>query len=376
MNPRDEDWLALTLVEDVGQKTIRRLLDAFGGIVPLLAAAPDQICRASGVRPEIAARISRARNVQAFQTEKRLVGERGISLISIEDERYPDLLRQIAVPPPLLYCRGEVPFPAGLYLSVVGTRRCTQYGKTATRRLVADLAALVPDLVIVSGLARGIDTVAHEQALASGAKTIAVLAGGLCDIYPPENRELAERIADQGTLVTEFPMAVPPLAKNFPIRNRVISGFTAGTVVTEAGEKSGALITAGFALHHNREVFAVPGNIDLPHHAGTNRLIQRNQAKLVRDATDILDELAIAHPPRPMQLDWLSPTDGEAAAVGAAPLSEDKRKVVEMLRDAPLHPDDLSEAVAMPVEKLLSLLLELELSGEICQTSDNQYGIP
>ena len=130
---------------------------------------------------------------------------------------------------------------------------------------------------------------AHEQALASGAKTIAVLAGGLCDVYPPENRELAERIAAQGTLVTEFPMAVPPLAKNFQIRNRVISGFSAGTVVTEAGEKSGALITAGFALHHNREVFAVPGNIDLPHHAGTNRLLPSNQDKPVLDAADTLD---------------------------------------------------------------------------------------
>ncbi|MEE8556057.1 MAG: DNA-processing protein DprA [bacterium] len=368
----EEDWLALTLVKGVGQKTIRALLDRFGGIGPLLDAGASAISGAAGVSAELAARIADAREVQAFAMERRLIEQHGVRLLCLDDEDYPPLLRQIHVPPPILYCRGEVPLPEGLYLAVVGTRRQSRYGERAARRLIEQLASAVPDLVVVSGMARGADTTAHLRALEMGLKTVAVLAGGLTDVYPPENRELADRIAGQGTLLTEFHMNQPPLGKHFPIRNRIISGLSRGLLVTEAGEKSGALITAGFALNHGREVFAVPGNIDQPGHEGTNRLIQRGQAKLVRHASDILEELELAHPPRPVQLDWL---EGSAPAARNVQYSEEQTRVLACLQEGPLHPDDLSEAAELPVEKLLGILLELELSGEICQTANNLYAI-
>jgi DNA processing protein len=370
----EADWLALSLVQGVGQKAIRRLLDRFGTVSALLEASPDVIAEAARLEPGLAARIARAREVDAYQMEQRLISRHGVRLLCLDQEDYPLALRDIQVPPPLLYCRGEVPLPSGWCLGVVGTRRQSRYGEKVTRGLIEQLAERVPDLVIVSGLARGADTTAHETALGLGLKTVAVLAGGLTGIYPPENADLAERITEQGTLVTEFAMAMKPLAKHFPIRNRIISGLSRGVLVTEAGEKSGALITAGFALNHGREVFAVPGAIDQPNAMGTHRLIQKGQAKLVTTAQDILEEFDFAAPRMPRQLDWLTPQP-EAGRGAAAPYSEMQRKVMEHLRDEPMHPDELAQAVEVPVEKLLGVLLELELSGEVCQTTDNRYAM-
>lgn len=389
MTPAAENWLALSLVEGLGQKTLRHLLDRFGSVEALLAAPPEQLSRLPGLGTALAGRIARARQTDAFRMERRLVAEHGTRLLTLDDPDYPALLRQIAVPPPLLYGRGVFPLPEGLYLAVVGTRRATRYGERVTRRLIEEVAAQVPTLVVVSGLARGIDTVAHEQALACGCPTVAVLGGGLARVYPPENAGLAGRIAAAGALLSEFPMTAPPLGRHFPIRNRIISGLSSGVLITEAGERSGAMITAGFGLNHNREVFAVPGDVDRPGHAGANRLIQKAQAKLVRSGRELLDELALAHPVRPVQLDWLAP-QGDAAApgAGAAPagspggagalapgLSPRQREVVTALQDGPRHPDDLAAATGIPVERLLGLLLELELAGEICQTSDNMYAV-
>jgi len=375
MTPAQRDWLALGLVEGVGGRTVRALLERFGSVGALLDASPGSLRGVPGVGRELAERIARAREVPAVQIEQRLIAEHGIDLITPEGPEFPALLREIYAPPPLLYRRGPASLNDGLFLAVVGTRNCTRTGEKATRRLVADLAALAPHLVIVSGLARGIDTAAHEAALEAGLTTVAVMAGGLADVYPRENRALAARIAGNGALITEFYMTQRPLARNFPIRNRIISGISAGVLVVEAGDKSGAIITAGFALNHNREVFAVPGNIDLPSFRGTNRLIQKGQAKLVRDAADILEELPGFRRPQPVQLDWLDPARSET---GAPPkqYDEDKRLVLETLQKGPLHADDLADETGIPIEKLLGSLLELELSGDICQTEDNLYGLP
>ena len=370
----EADWLALSLVEGVGQKAIRRLLDRFGSVGALLDASADLIAEAAKLDPQLAARIARAREAESFATERRLIAHHGVQLLCLDQTDYPIALRDIPVPPPLLYCRGEVPLPTGWFLAVVGTRQQSRYGEKVTRGLIEELAGLIPDLVIVSGLARGADTVAHRTALALGLKTVAVLAGGLTGIYPPENAGLAERIAEQGALVTEFAMTMAPLAKHFPIRNRIISGLSRGVLVTEAGEKSGALITAGFALNHGREVFAVPGAIDLPSTMGTHRLIQKGQAKLVTRAQDILEEFDFAAPRLPRQLDWLAP-DPAAHKGAAAPYSETQRKVLDCLQAEPMHANELAQAVGMPVEKLLGVLLELELSGEVCQTPDNRYAM-
>ena len=175
----------------------------------------------------------------------------------------------------------------------MGSRGCTAYGKQQTRRLIKELSVHVPDIIIVSGLAKGIDTIAHQTALECGLKTIAVLAGGLKHIYPPENKKLAEEITNNGALVSEFPLGVKPLARNFPIRSRIISGLSMGIVVTEARKNSGAKITAAFALEQNREVFAVPGRIDSAASAGANSLIAQQHAKLVCSAEDILEELSL-----------------------------------------------------------------------------------
>ncbi len=373
MTPREADWLALTLVEGVGQKTIQALLHRFGDVGALLDASPGEIRKVRGIGPELAARISNAREVDACKIETRLVEENAIRLIPLDAADYPALLRETDVPPALLYERGSLPGEEVTCLAVVGTRRASRYGEKVTRKLIEGLAAIDPGMVIVSGLARGIDTAAHQQALDSGLKTVAVMAGGLTGIYPPENRELAGRVAEQGALITEFPMTAAPIAKNFPIRNRVISGLCRGVLVVEAGEKSGALITAGFALNHNRELFAVPGNIDLASFEGSNRLLQTGQAKLVREAEDILEELGSYQRAAPARRK--ARKDRERRPAAHAPPGSDKFQVIGLLQKGPLHPDELSREAEMPMEKLLGVLLELELAGDIYQTAENQYAI-
>jgi DNA processing protein len=375
----EEDWLALSLVQGLGQKALHRLIDRFGSVAAILESDPAAISEAAKIDPVLGQRIARAREVDALRIERRMIEQHGVRLLCLESPEYPPLLRQIHAPPPLLFCRGEVPIPEGFSLSVVGTRRQSRYGEKVVRLLLGELARAVPDLVVISGLARGVDTTAHQVALELGLKTVAVLGGGLSGIYPPENRELAEAIANQGTLVSEFHMATPPLAKHFPIRNRIISGLSRGVLIAEAGEKSGALITAGFAVNHGREVFAVPGPIDHEGYAGSHHLIQKGQAKLVQKAQDILEEFDFQRAPRVGQIDWLS-DGGHTSTTSAyssreAALSEDQRRVLECLRDGPQIPDELAQATAIPVERLLGILLELELAGEIGQTSNNRYAM-
>lgn len=372
MTPREEDWLALNLVARVGGKTIDTLIERFGDVASVLQAPPESIRHSCGLHPDLAERICNARTVPAFLIERRLVEEHGVRLIPIDSEQYPIRLRDAYLPPPLLYCRGTLPLPEGPVLSVVGTRSHTRYGEKVTRQLITGLAESMPATVIVSGLARGIDAIAHEQALNSGLSTIAVLGGGLCDIYPREHRALAERIAGQGALISEFHMNERPLARNFPIRNRVIGALSDAVLVIEAGDRSGALITASFALNYGRPVLAVPGNIDQPASQGTNRLLQSGQGVMVRDAADVVavlrgaDGQVNAHAQRPLPRH-------EAEGSGKAAQAGEKGNIVDCLRKGPLHPDDLAEEIAVPIEKLIGLLLELELSGDIVQTADNQY---
>jgi DNA processing protein len=373
MTPAQQDWLALCLVPGIGGRTVRALLDAFGAVEAILAAPPDEVSRRCGLRPDLTRAIHNARDSAALAEEMRLVAEHDVRVLTWDDPGYPAALRDLHPAPPLLYCRGEL--PAGPGLGVVGTRRYSRYGEKATRGLIADLAGAAPDAVIVSGLARGIDTIAHQQALASGLRTVAVVAGGLKGIYPPENRDLAGQIARQGALLTEFPMTMEPLARNFPIRNRIIAGLSTALLVVEAGEQSGALITAGFAENYGRALCAVPGNLDQPGSAGTNRLIQSGQARLVLTAADLLAALRReAHGPA-TQLSWLEPVPRSRGAPGAA-LEGDKATLVEALREGSRHPDDLASAAALPMEKVLGLLLELELSGDIVQTPDNLFALP
>ena len=369
MSAPEESWLALRLVKGLGGKQMERLLAHFGDAEGVLQASPDAIAEAGGIPAAQARQIARIRSSQAFASELEQVRRLGVRLVSLHHPEYPPRLKAINHPPRLLYCTGVLPSPAAPTLAVVGTRDHSRYGERMTRELIAGLAGTQPPVVIVSGLARGIDTAAHEQALESGLPTVAVLGGGLAKVYPPENRELATRIAGQGALLSEFPMKTPPLGRNFPIRNRVLSGLSDAVLVVEAGEKSGALITAGFALNQGRRLLAVPGNIDQPGSSGPNRLIAKGQALLVRNAAELLEALAPGSAAGTARGGVVEPVARAAVYEG------EKGRIVARLKDGPHHPDDLADALGLPIENLIGLLLELELSGDIVQTPDNQFAL-
>ena len=289
MTAREEAWLALMRVERMGSRTAQRLLEAFGDVEQVLAATAADITRRCGLHPDLAAHIAAAAQAPAFAEERQRVREAGVALVTLDHAHYPARLRNLPLCPPLLYTRGTLPGTEAPWLAVVGTRGPTRYGERVTRDLIAGLAAQERSLVIVSGLARGVDTVAHAAALEHGLPTVAVLGAGLNHVYPAENRGLAEQIAGGGgALLSEFPMDAKPLARNFPIRNRVISGLADALLVIEAGERSGALITAGFAQSHGRPVLAVPGNVGEPTAQGTNRLLHSGQATMALEAADVL----------------------------------------------------------------------------------------
>ncbi|MDH4120083.1 MAG: DNA-processing protein DprA [Deltaproteobacteria bacterium] len=394
MTPHQENLLALALVDGLGARAIQRLLERFGSPLNVLAQPPAALQEA-GLKPELAERVTRAADNPLFVRERRLMADRGVRLVAWGAPDYPERLARIDPPPPLLFVRGVWPLPPGPALAVVGTRRATRYGEESTRRLIASTARLTPGLVVVSGLARGVDTFAHQQALELGLNTVAVMGGGLADIYPPENTRLAERIAQQGALVSEFPMSKKPLARNFPIRNRIISGLSDVILVTEAGEKSGALITAGFGANQRRPVFAVPGNIDQPASLGTNRLLAQGLAFPALGPEGLAQGLANPAALAPMtpqgkparQLSWLDSAGYTASSPATRsqpsaqkekslpPLPPEKAAVAAALGGGPRHPDDLSQELNLPVERLLGLLLELELEGITQALPDHRHGL-
>ncbi len=227
----EKDWLALSLVTGVGTQTLQKLSETFGSLSKIWQKSSDQLLQL-GLRKDVIERLPKAMDVRSFQMEKRLIeSSPNLRLLCPESEGFPANLLQIHSVPAVLYVNGELPDAHNLCLGIVGSRSCTSYGREQTKRLVNELAELVPDAFVISGLARGIDTVAHEAALEAGLRTIAVLAGGLQHIYPPENENLADRICQQGALISEFPLATKPVSHNFPIRNRVISGISQGVLV-------------------------------------------------------------------------------------------------------------------------------------------------
>jgi DNA processing protein len=293
----------------------------------------------------------------------------GIRLMTWSSPDYPSLLRACTDPPLALHIRGSLEPEDQISLAIVGSRRATPYGVEAGDRLSSDLAGR--GITIVSGLARGIDAVAHRAALEAGGRTIAVLGSGLDVVYPREHRQLAERIAQSGAVVSELPLASPPLSGHFPRRNRIVSGLAVGTLVIEAAEKSGSLISARLALEENREVFAVPGPITSPNSAGVHRLIQ-DGAKLVTDATDVIDEL------RPDLREKLLPTHGSEGARGneAMGLEADEKLVYEALGAVgPADADRLVARTAAPPHRVTTALVGLEIKGLVRCFPGGIYGI-
>jgi len=282
----------------------------------------------------------------------------GVQALSYKDEGYPSHLKEIYDYPPILYVRGKLEPADEWCLAVVGTRRITAYGRQVTEEIVTDIAR--NKITIVSGLARGVDSIAHQAALEAGGRTVAVLAGGLDTIYPAENLNLAKRIVENGALISEYPIGTRPRPDHFPRRNRILSGMSLGVLVTEAGEGSGALITADMALEQNRDVLAVPGSILSPASQGTNRLIQQG-AKLVQNCQDILEELNLRAVAQQMEFKEIVPE------------SETESVILSKLSHEPVHIDEICIGVGLPVSSVSSTLAMMELKGMVRSAGNMSY---
>jgi DNA processing protein len=367
--PELRDHLALALVPGLGPRLTRALLDRFGTPAAALAATPAELEAIPRVSAQLAARFVDSFRSVNVAAEWALVEKHGARVVPLGHPEYPARLTTIADPPPLLYLRGELPPDGGNRIAIVGSRSCTSYGKKTAERLAAGLTGA--GWTVVSGLARGIDGVAHRAALAAGGPTLAVLAGGLAQIYPPEHADLAEQIARQGGLLSETPMTVEPQRGMFPARNRIVSGLCRGVVIVEANATSGALITAEHAAEQGREVFVVPGNVDSDASAGCLALIRKG-ARLVRSVDDILDDLRGIAPPDPPPPRTAAPK--AAPEPGAAPTGLDpvQQRIWDAL-DAPRHADELARELGLPAGELAGVLLKLELRKVIRKLPGNHY---
>jgi DNA processing protein len=347
------DLVCLLMVPGVGPHTCRSLLDRFGTASQVLDAPVTTLRAVSGVGNQLAGRIARARRELDPQNELELCRNAGVTLLPQGDPAYPAPLVEIPDPPCLLYCRGALAPGDPLAIAIVGSRRSTPYGLRIAERLAAALARV--GLTVVSGLARGIDAAAHRGALKAGGRTIAVLANGLAQVYPPEHEALARDIADSGALLSEMPMRQVPLAGLFPQRNRLISGLSLGVVVVEATPRSGSLSTARHAVEQNREVFAVPGPVDSLPSQGCHRLI-RDGARLVETVDDILEELGpLVREVRPAAEE--TPVRHPAELL----LSDQERSLLGRLGDQPLGVDELIAQTGLTAAQVIATLSVLEM---------------
>ena len=287
----------------------------------------------------------------------------GVDLIRVKDKEYPASLKEIYDPPAQLYVKGSLPDDSVPKVAVVGSRITSHYGLRTAKAIAADLATA--GVVVVSGMALGIDTAAHEGALSVGGKTIAVLGSGFSNLYPRENKKLAEQIIKNGALITEYPAEMEPKALNFPRRNRIISGISCAVLVVEARKKSGALITADFALEQGRDVFAVPGNVDSPKSGGTNWLLKEG-AKVAMCAEDILQEMNIQAAPQKTILKQGNENNNRD-------LSAEEKKLLALFDSEPLHVDVLLESSRMPLSKAISVLSLLEIKGRLKQLPGKNF---
>jgi DNA processing protein len=340
-------WLGFNLISGVGPVRFRRLLESFG-TAEAAWGADARALAAAGLDARTVDQIVARRGRIDVDRELERIERAGVELVVQTDGRYPPLLKHVSDGPPLLYVRGTLQPGDELAVAVVGTRRASVYGKQACERLVGEVAGR--GVTIVSGLARGIDAVAHRSTLAAGGRTIAVVGCGVDVVYPPEHAGLAREIAATGAIVSECPLGAAPEAGNFPARNRIIAGMSRLTLVVEAGETSGALITARCAVDQGRDVLAVPGSILAPGCVGTNRLIQQG-AKLVQTVDDILDELDVTAVGQQLAFRALAPDD---------PM---ERAILDLLTGEPMHVDELVRQLAVPVAMVSSALALLELKG-------------
>ncbi|MFN3309347.1 MAG: DNA-processing protein DprA [Anaerolineales bacterium] len=340
-------WIAFNLVKGIGAVRFRRLLNQFETLEAAWHAPLSALQKAGLGEKQLESLLLIRSQIDLNRYWENLQAK-GIQVITWLDETYPRLLKEIDQSPPVLYVRGGLVEADEIAVAVVGTRRVTKYGRQIAEEIAAGLAQ--NGVTVVSGLARGVDAIAHQAALDAGGRTIAVLGSGVDRIYPPEHRRLAERILAQGALISDYPLGTQPDATNFPPRNRIISGLSLAVVVVEAGEKSGALITAAFAAEQSRDVFAVPGNIHAPQSLGANRLIQKGAFPYL-GVPDLLETLNVM-----VRLQ-------QSSARQVLPADANEARLLQQLSMQPIHVDELSRLCQMPVAQVSSTLAMLELKG-------------
>ena len=350
-------WVGFSLVKGIGAVRLQTLLDYFGDTKTAWNASGMDLVRA-GLSARLAERVILARTNVNLDEYMLQMGKNNIQVLTWEDVEYPAHLKEIDQPPPVLYIRGELTAEDAWAVAIVGTRSVSPYGRQVTEELATVLAQ--NGVTVVSGLARGVDAVAHQAALKAGGRTLAVLGSGVDKIYPPEHRQMAEKLSQQGAILSDYAPGTPPDSANFPPRNRIISGLSMAVVVVEAGDVSGALITAGFAADQGREVFAVPGSVYAPQSRGTNRLIF-NGARILLQPTDVLKALDLTRNVERREIRRALPANDTEAAV------------LNFLGAEPIHVDEIRARLGLPIEKISAALTMMELKGMVRQMGGMNY---
>ncbi len=362
-DPHVRDQLCLSMVSGVGPLMIQRLLSHFGSAGAALTASVGELTCVPGVGPTLAKRIAVARGEIDVDAQLRIASENNIAILTPASANYPTLLKEIPDPPGVLFIRGELKEIDGLAVAIVGTRHASRYGLKQAETLGGSLARA--GFTVVSGMARGIDTAAHRGALQENGRTIAVLASGVLAPYPPENKNLADEIAECGCVVSEAPPTMPPISGMFPQRNRIISGMTLGTIVVEAADRSGALITARHAGEQNRQVFAVPGQVDNRSASGTNRLI-RDGARLVTSVEDVVEELG------PLAQTTRREDGTTIRSPAELALNEIETQVLQAIETSGSLVDEITVNTELPVQRVLATVSVLEMRGLVRKASGNR----
>ena len=364
-----EQWLKLIRADSIGPTTFGKFLKHFGSVDRALGASVSELTKVDGIGFKSAEQIAATRDKFDAAREVERAEKLGVWIINFADERYPVLLKRIYDPPPVLYIKGSLSSADNLSIAIVGSRRCSLYGQEQASRFAHLLSSA--GFTICSGMARGIDTFAHQGALASGGRTIAVQGCGLGNVFPPENKKLFELIAESGACISELPLGYEPLSENFPPRNRIIAGLSLGTIVIEAGLKSGALITAEAALENGREVMAVPGKIDSPLSRGSNRLLKQG-AKLVESVEDVAEALGYIGEQLQSHISVAAKKTSERVEeslfdASQFNLNDSERTIYDYLNKEPLHLEQIIAGTDLLPGNTNAGLISLQLKGLIKQ---------
>lgn len=350
-------WIGFNLVKGIGAVRFQQIRGYFGDL-SIAWHAPAEAFQEIGLPGRVLKNLFSLRDEIDLDQLYESILSTDTTVLTLLDEQYPRLLKEIDQAPPVIYVSGSLSPADEFAVAMVGTRRVTAYGQQVTRDTSTYLAG--HGLTIVSGLARGVDAMAHQHALQAGGRTIAVLGSGVDVIYPPENRKLAEAIVDNGAIISDYPLGTQPEGINFPPRNRIISGLSLATIVVEAGERSGALITADFAVEQGRDVFAVPGNVFSPASRGTNRLIQKGAYVMVspQDVLDVLD---------------LSQVEDYKDARQTLPADTIEARILQVMGYEPIHVDEICNEAGLPVDKISAALTMMELKGMVQHVGGMRY---